>query len=52
MGKATKKMMDFAEAIATELGLKKPDYDDFEETSAFIDENKDEYYEQTREDWL
>ncbi len=42
---ATQKMIDFAERIAEELGLDEPDYDDFEETSEFISEWKDDYWE-------
>ena len=44
MGKATEKMKDYAQAIADYLGIEPPDFDDFEETRDFIDENKDEYW--------
>ena len=49
MGKATQKMQDYAAAIAEYLGIDPPDFDDFEETRDFIDENKDEYWYQRRE---
>jgi hypothetical protein len=45
MGKATKRMIEFATDIADELGLDYPDFDDFEETSDFISDNKEEYYQ-------
>jgi len=41
---ATMKMIEFAQAIAEKLHIDEPDYDDFDETSEFIDEYKDEYY--------
>lgn len=44
MGKATEKMKEFAEAIAYELDIDEPDYDNFDETKEFIDENKDDFY--------
>jgi hypothetical protein len=42
---ATKKMIELAENIAIELNICLPDYDDFDEISKFIDENKDDYFE-------
>ncbi len=42
---ATAKMIAFAEKIAEELGLDEPDYNDFDDTSAFIDDWKDDYWE-------
>ena len=47
-GIATDRMVEFAEAIAEELDLEEPDYDDFEETSEFISEYKDEFYRSKR----
>lgn len=44
MGRATDKMVAFAEKIADELNLDEPNYDDFDETSEFIDDNKDDYW--------
>lgn len=44
MTKATDKMKAFAEKIAKLLGVDEPDYNDFNDTADFIDENKDEYY--------
>lgn len=41
---ATIRMIQFAQAIAERLGIEEPDYDNFQETSDFIDEYKDEYY--------
>lgn len=41
----TPRMRDFAKAIAEELGLEEPDYDNFREVSDFIDEHKQEYYD-------
>ena len=49
MGKATTKMIDYARAIAVYLGLDEPDYDDFEETRKFIDDNRDDYWSEMRE---
>ena len=46
MGKATEKQIDFATAIAEELCLDYPDFDDREDTSEFISEYADEFYEQ------
>ena len=48
MGRATGKMIDFARAIANYLSLEEPNYDDFDETSKFIDDHKEEYYEERR----
>jgi hypothetical protein len=48
MGWATLKMKEFAERIAEELGIDEPDYEDFEETAAFIDEHKQEYFSSIR----
>lgn len=42
---ATQKMIDFASRIAEELDLPEPDYFDFEETSAFIEDWKEAYWE-------
>lgn len=41
----TEKMIDFAEAIAEELHLPEPDYNSYDEVSAFIANNKDDYYQ-------
>ena len=46
MGKATEKQIDFATTIAEELGLELPDFNDRTETSDFISEYADEFYEQ------
>lgn len=48
MGKATQRMQKFAEKIAAYLGIPAPDFDDFDETSAFIDDNKEAYFEERR----
>ena len=48
MGWATLKMKEFAEKIAAELDIEEPDYESFEETAAFIDENKQEYFRAIR----
>ncbi len=45
---ATDKMIEFAEKIAEELDLPTPDFDNFKETSEFINENKDDYFESKR----
>ncbi len=37
-----------AERIAEELDLPTPDFDNFKETSEFINENKDDYFESKR----
>lgn len=44
----TPKMKDFAMAIAEELCLDYPDWENFSEVSKFIDEHKEEYYESRR----
>lgn len=44
MTKATDRMIEFAKKIAEKLGIDEPDYNDFNETADFIDENKDEYH--------
>ena len=46
MEKATAKMIEFAKKIAERLHIEEeePDYNDYDETSEFIDEYKDEYY--------
>lgn len=49
MGKATDKMREYAGAIAAYLDLDPPDFDDFEETRDFIDNNKDDYWREMRE---
>ena len=49
MGMATRKMKEYAEAIADYLEIEPPDFDDFEETRDFIDENKDDYWREMRE---
>jgi dsDNA-binding SOS-regulon protein len=43
--KPTEKMIEFAEAIAETLNIREPDYDNYEEVSAFIAKNKDDYYQ-------
>ena len=48
MGKATARMIEYAEAIAEYLGIDPPDFDDFEETRDFIDDNKDDYWHERR----
>lgn len=58
MGRATSKMLSFANAIADELGLDLPKKKDtngdmvpdesFEAIGDFIEQNKEEYYEWTR----
>lgn len=48
MGKATPRMIEFAKAIASRLDLDEPDYNDFDEVHDFIEENKDDYYEDRR----
>ena len=49
MGRATDKMIDYAQKIAGYLGIDEPDFDDFEETRNFIDENRDDYWREMRE---
>ena len=49
MCRATNKMIDYAGEIAAYLGIEPPDFDDFEETRDFIDENKDDYWREMRE---
>lgn len=49
MGIATLKMKNYAEAIADYLGIDPPDFDDFEETSAWIDEHRMEYLRARRD---
>ncbi len=49
MGKATARMIEYAEAIAEYLGIDPPDFDDFEETRDFIDDNKDDYWREMRD---
>ena len=44
MGKATPKMIHFAKRIAEELDLPEPNYNDFDDTSEFISEWKNDYY--------
>ena len=46
MGKATDKMIEYAEKIADYLGIDPPDFDD---TRNFIDDNKDDYWREMRE---
>ena len=48
MGRATQKMIEFASAIAEELGLDMPDEDNFNEVSEFIQIYQDDYYESKR----
>ena len=48
MGKATPRMREFAEQIAAYLGIPEPDFDDFDATSAFIDDYKEAYFEERR----
>lgn len=48
MGKATQRMREFAEQIAAYLGIPEPDFNDFDATSEFIDDNKSEYFEERR----
>ena len=45
MKQPTEKMIEFAESIAETLYIPEPDYDDYEEVSAFISKNKDDYYQ-------
>ena len=45
MKQPTDKMIKFAESIAETLYIPEPDYDDYEEVSAFITKNKDDYYQ-------
>ena len=42
--KATEKQIDFAEAIAEELGLDYPDFESREATGEFINDNIREFY--------
>ena len=49
MGIATLKMKNYAEAIADYLGIDPPDFDDFEETRDFIDENRMDYLRARRD---
>ena len=42
-------MIEYAGEIAAYLGIEPPDFDDFEETRDFIDENKDDYWREMRE---
>lgn len=52
MKPATPKMIMFAEEIAETLDIDLPDLDSFEETSMFIEDNKDEFYAvMNGEDW-
>ena len=49
MGRATDKMIDYAQKIADYLGIDPPDFDDFDDTRNFIDDNKDDYWREMRE---
>ena len=49
MGMATLKMKNYAEEIADYLGIDPPDFDDFEETSEWIDEHRMEYLRARRD---
>ena len=49
MGRATDKMIEYAEKIADYLGIDPPDLDDFDDTRNFIDDNKDDYWREMRE---
>lgn len=49
---ATDNQVSYAKAIADVLGLDCPDFKDFNATSAFISENKDDYYEEIEEDYF
>lgn len=44
MTQPTEKMIEFAENIAKTLNIREPEYDNYEEVSAFIAKNKDDYY--------
>lgn len=43
-GIATDAMIEFAMAIAEELGVEEPDYENFEETHDFIAKYESEFY--------
>ena len=49
MGRPTDKMIEYAEKIADYLGIDYPDLDDFDDTRNFIDDNKDDYWREMRE---
>lgn len=44
-GIATDAMMEFAMAIAEELDIEEPNYDNFLETREFISEHEKEFYQ-------
>lgn len=51
---ATGKMVEFAERIADVLGLSYPDFENFDETSEFIEDNKQDYFDMVNDelrDW-
>ena len=41
--------VEYAEKIADYLGIDPPDFDDFDDTRNFIDDNKDDYWREMRE---
>lgn len=46
---ATEKQMEYAEAIAEELGIDLPEEHSMNEISMFIDDNKDDFYQARRD---